>query len=209
MTRVGRPPPPRSPGDRNAAIADRALIAPPSEDRRVVARGIGGVRRFALSIHSPVKKAGGSMRTHAAHPIPLRAVKLGPVIPPFGGSRRIARRYGPAAVGFGLRIMPGVRLSASPRGLRMGLGPRAARIHVGSGRPTISTRCRAGHGVDGRRAETPSYEWRWASEGFGSWGANCRGAGAGRGAGAAAGGARDRAGRGAPHGISQRRARRR
>ena len=51
----------------------------------------------------------------------------------------------------------------------MGLGPRAARIHVGSGRPTISTRCRAGHGVDGRRAETPSYEWTWASEGFGSW----------------------------------------
>jgi len=35
--------------------------------------------------------------------------------------------------------MPGVRLSATPRGLRMGLGPRAARIHVGSGRPTIST----------------------------------------------------------------------
>ena len=109
------------------------------------------------------------MRTHAAHPIPLRAVKLDPVIPPFGGSRSIARRYGPAAVGFGLRIMPGVRLSASPRGLRMGLGPRAARIHVGSGRPTISTRCRAGHGVDRLRAETPSYEWRWASEGFGSW----------------------------------------
>jgi flagellar hook assembly protein FlgD len=38
--------------------------------------------------------------------------------------------------------MPGVRLSATPRGLRMGLGPRVARIHVGSGRPTIST----GHG---------------------------------------------------------------
>jgi flagellar hook assembly protein FlgD len=35
--------------------------------------------------------------------------------------------------------MPGVRLSATPRGLRMGLGPRAGRIHVGSGRPTIST----------------------------------------------------------------------
>jgi flagellar hook assembly protein FlgD len=35
--------------------------------------------------------------------------------------------------------MPGVRLSATPRGLRMGLGPRVARVHVGSGRPTIST----------------------------------------------------------------------
>ena len=43
------------------------------------------------------------------------------------------------AVGFGIRIMPGVRLSASSRGVRMGLGPRVARVHVGSGRPTIST----------------------------------------------------------------------
>jgi hypothetical protein len=32
-----------------------------------------------------------------------------------------------------------VRLSASSRGLRMGVGPRMARIHVGSGRPSVST----------------------------------------------------------------------
>jgi hypothetical protein len=42
-------------------------------------------------------------------------------------------------MGFGVRIAPGVRVSASPRGLRTGIGPRSARVHVGSGRPSIST----------------------------------------------------------------------
>jgi hypothetical protein len=42
-------------------------------------------------------------------------------------------------MGFGIRIAPGVRLSASTRGLRAGIGPRAARIHVGAGRTSLST----------------------------------------------------------------------
>jgi stress response protein SCP2 len=40
---------------------------------------------------------------------------------------------------FGIRIAPGVRLSASSRGLRMGVGPRIARLHVGGGRTGLST----------------------------------------------------------------------
>jgi hypothetical protein len=42
-------------------------------------------------------------------------------------------------MGFGIRIAPGLRISASSRGLRAGIGPRAARIHVGSGRTSLST----------------------------------------------------------------------
>jgi hypothetical protein len=42
-------------------------------------------------------------------------------------------------MGFGIRVMPGVRVSASSRGVRAGIGPRAARVHVGSGRTGIST----------------------------------------------------------------------
>jgi hypothetical protein len=42
-------------------------------------------------------------------------------------------------MGFGLRIAPGVRISASSRGLRAGVGPRVARVHVGSGRTGFST----------------------------------------------------------------------
>ena len=42
-------------------------------------------------------------------------------------------------MGFGIRIAPGVRISASRRGLRAGIGPRAARIHVGAGRTGFST----------------------------------------------------------------------
>jgi hypothetical protein len=42
-------------------------------------------------------------------------------------------------MGFGIRVMPGVRISASSRGIRAGIGPRAARIHVGSGRTGFST----------------------------------------------------------------------
>lgn len=42
-------------------------------------------------------------------------------------------------MGFGVRIAPGVRIRASRRGVRVGLGPRAARVHSGSGRPGVST----------------------------------------------------------------------
>jgi hypothetical protein len=42
-------------------------------------------------------------------------------------------------MGFGIRVAPGVRISASSRGVRAGIGPRAARIHVGSGRTGFST----------------------------------------------------------------------
>jgi hypothetical protein len=42
-------------------------------------------------------------------------------------------------MGFGIRIAPGVRISASSRGIRAGVGPRAARIHVGAGRTGFST----------------------------------------------------------------------
>ena len=42
-------------------------------------------------------------------------------------------------IGFSVRIMPGVRISASTRGIRAGLGPRAARLNVGSGGTSISS----------------------------------------------------------------------
>lgn len=42
-------------------------------------------------------------------------------------------------MGFGIRVMPGVRISASSRGVRAGIGPRAARVHAGSGRTGFST----------------------------------------------------------------------
>ena len=37
------------------------------------------------------------------------------------------------------KIAPGVRVSASSRGLRTHLGPRVARVHVGGGRTGVST----------------------------------------------------------------------
>lgn len=40
---------------------------------------------------------------------------------------------------FSVRVAPGVRLSASGRGLRTHLGPRGARLHVGGGRTGVST----------------------------------------------------------------------
>src|SRR5689334_1754194 len=43
------------------------------------------------------------------------------------------------SMGFGIRVAPGVRISASSRGVRAGIGPRAARVHVGSGRTGFST----------------------------------------------------------------------
>jgi hypothetical protein len=42
-------------------------------------------------------------------------------------------------VGFRVRVAPGVRISASSRGVRAGIGPRAARVHVGTGRSTLSS----------------------------------------------------------------------
>jgi hypothetical protein len=42
-------------------------------------------------------------------------------------------------VGFYFKVAPGVRIRASSRGLRASVGPRAARVHFGAGRPGIST----------------------------------------------------------------------
>lgn len=42
-------------------------------------------------------------------------------------------------IGFGFKVMPGVRVRVSSRGVRTSVGPRAARVHVGGGRTTIST----------------------------------------------------------------------
>jgi len=42
-------------------------------------------------------------------------------------------------MGFSIKIMPGVRIRASSRGIRASAGPRAARIHVGGGRTGFST----------------------------------------------------------------------
>ena len=42
-------------------------------------------------------------------------------------------------MGFGIRIAPGVRVTASSRGLRTGIGPRIARVHVGAGKTGVST----------------------------------------------------------------------
>jgi len=42
-------------------------------------------------------------------------------------------------VGISIRLAPGVRVRASSRGIRTSLGPRAARVHVGSGRTGVST----------------------------------------------------------------------
>ncbi len=42
-------------------------------------------------------------------------------------------------MGFSVRLAPGVRVRASSRGVRTSLGPRVARVHVGGGRPGVST----------------------------------------------------------------------
>ncbi len=39
----------------------------------------------------------------------------------------------------GFRVMPGVRVTVSARGLRTHMGPRQARVHLGAGRPGVST----------------------------------------------------------------------
>lgn len=40
---------------------------------------------------------------------------------------------------FSVRVAPGLRLTASRRGIRAAIGPRATRLHVGAGRPGVST----------------------------------------------------------------------
>src|SRR5437899_2323136 len=42
-------------------------------------------------------------------------------------------------IGFGFKVVPGVRVRVSSRGVRTSLGPRVARVHVGAGRTTISS----------------------------------------------------------------------
>src|SRR3954451_15831654 len=42
-------------------------------------------------------------------------------------------------MGFSVKLAPGVRVRASSRGVRTSIGPRAARVHVGSGRTGFST----------------------------------------------------------------------
>jgi hypothetical protein len=42
-------------------------------------------------------------------------------------------------MGFSVKLMPGVRVRVSSRGVRAGIGPRAARVHVGSGRTGFSS----------------------------------------------------------------------
>lgn len=42
-------------------------------------------------------------------------------------------------MGFSVRVVPGLRVRVSSRGVRAGIGPRIARVHVGSGRPGVST----------------------------------------------------------------------
>ena len=42
-------------------------------------------------------------------------------------------------MGFYFRILPGVKVRATKRGMRASIGPRAARLHVGVGRPGVST----------------------------------------------------------------------
>jgi hypothetical protein len=42
-------------------------------------------------------------------------------------------------MGFSIKLAPGVRVRASNRGLRTSVGPRAARVHMGTGRTGFSS----------------------------------------------------------------------
>ncbi|MDQ6852012.1 MAG: DUF4236 domain-containing protein, partial [Actinomycetota bacterium] len=42
-------------------------------------------------------------------------------------------------IGFGFKVMPGILVRVSSRGVRTSVGLRAARIHVGAGRTTLSS----------------------------------------------------------------------
>jgi hypothetical protein len=46
---------------------------------------------------------------------------------------------GEMGLSFSVKVMPGVRIRASSRGLRTSIGPQAARLHVGGGRTGFST----------------------------------------------------------------------
>ena len=71
-------------------------------------------------------------------------------------------------IGFGFKVVPGVRVRVSSRGVRTSVGPRAARVHVGGGRTTVSSgvgpvtvwsnggRRRTGSGSGSRTAHGPS-----------------------------------------------------
>lgn len=59
-------------------------------------------------------------------------------------SRAVTRRKEPryslgVAAGFSFRVAKGVRIRVSSRGVRTSVGPRAARVHFGSGRTGVST----------------------------------------------------------------------
>ncbi|MGH3275954.1 MAG: hypothetical protein ACRDNZ_16720, partial [Streptosporangiaceae bacterium] len=42
-------------------------------------------------------------------------------------------------MGFSVKLMPGVRVRVSGHGVRAGVGPRIARVHVGTGRTGLSS----------------------------------------------------------------------
>jgi hypothetical protein len=42
-------------------------------------------------------------------------------------------------MGFSVKLAPGVRVRVSSRGVRAGIGPRVARVHVGTGRTGLSS----------------------------------------------------------------------
>ena len=42
-------------------------------------------------------------------------------------------------MGFSLKLAPGVRVRVSSHGVRAGIGPRVARVHVGTGRTGFSS----------------------------------------------------------------------
>lgn len=64
---------------------------------------------------------------------------------------------------FSIRVAPGVRLSASSRGLRAHVGPRGARLHVGGGRTGVSTAAgpfryyTSGNAGSGTRSSNPAH----------------------------------------------------
>jgi len=89
-----------------------------------------------------------------------------------GGSGDAGGGGGPyrRPVGFSIRLAPGLRISASSRGLRASVGPRAARVHFGSGRPGLSTGfgpvgfyTSLGGGRGSRRGATSTYRGQIAA----------------------------------------------
>jgi hypothetical protein len=49
------------------------------------------------------------------------------------------RREAPRSMGFSVKLAPGVRVGVSSHGVRAGIGPRIARVHVGTGRTGFSS----------------------------------------------------------------------